>query len=86
MGSAMAQAKPCPKCDEPHFNFQKCRVRENQKEGLSYWKTRANLPEGQKVWGQEILDEYELRGKLIVQKSGMQLRPHLGSIRESGEA
>ena len=81
----MATAANCPRCGERHWHFQKCRVKENQKEGLSYWKLKPNLPEGQRLWGQDILDEYERRGNLIVRRSGMKLRPHLGTVTEPEE-
>lgn len=78
-------AKPCARCGEPHFNFQKCRVRETQKQNVSIHHTKPNLPEGYRVWHRDYLDEFERRGNLVVQRSGLRLRPHGGTIIEPKE-
>lgn len=76
----MAAKKICRTCGEHHAPFQRCPTRENQREGVSYWK--KSLPDGYRLWNRDQMEGFERHGNMIVQKSGMKLRPHSGSITE----
>jgi len=79
----MAQPKPCRKCQEPHWGFQKCAVKDNQQHNVSFSHAKPNLPDGWRPWNVDYLEDFERRGKLIVQRSGMILRT--GSLIEPKE-
>jgi hypothetical protein len=74
MRMGWAMVPNCARCGEAHWNFNKCRVKENQNDNISLWKTRPNLPEGWRIWNKDYLEEFERRGELIIRKAGIPLR------------
>ena len=81
----MAAPKVCPRCETAHYNFQKCSVRETQKENVSFRLTKPNLPEGWQPWHRDHLEEFERRGNLIVRRSGFVPLAHPGKVIEPRE-
>jgi hypothetical protein len=81
----MAQARPCPQCGERHFNFQKCRVRENKRSAADFSKLIPKDP-GLELWRQDHLDEFENRGGMVIRTApDMRLKPHAGKLIEPKE-
>lgn len=74
----------CKKCGQEHYGYQKCdqvaakaRLKANQEYGgVTMWKTHPKLEGGDRIWNNDYLENFERRGNLIVERSGMTLRGH----------
>lgn len=78
----MAKAKPiCRRCDQPHWGYEKCQVKENQKGNVSIHNTVPNLPDGYRPWKDVLSNDVVRYGDMVVQKSEFQMKPHGGTVK-----